>query len=312
VRLPEALDDLPSQRAVCFEGGVGWLSAEGFEVFGLPRFEVLARWRLQGPRNAALLAGNGALVLSLSKTQRYLFGQSKAVDFARIPALGPGEVRPDPQDIDAFWVRYLRDRAVHYFRLREADGSVSLSVERELPDHDGQSLTWLSDGALLYTTGPQRLTWNGALDKTFDVDVRSGRWALVADRRWDQFWIFEDSGRLQRLELSRGQPRNAVFELGGAPLAWARQDRSWVVLHGKEGVQGLWLTHFEREDERRSFELALDPAASTAPETRWSVCLVPGQRSAWLATDRAAWLVDLQTGSLRFQRRLPLEQRQVP
>jgi hypothetical protein len=208
-------------------------------------------------------------------------------------------------------VRYLRDPAVHNFRLRKADGSPSLSEVRELPDHDGQRLAWLSDGALLYTTGKERVTWSG-VGKSFDVETRGARWALVADRRWDRFWIFEDSGRLQQIELSRGQPRAADFDLGGAPLAWARRDLNWVVLHGRQGEQGLWLTYFEREDERRTLQLALEPAASSAAGTRWSVCLVPEQRSAWLATDSAAWLVDLQTGSLRFQRLLPPQERQSP
>lgn len=312
VRLPRALDDLPSQRVACFEGGVGWLSEEGFEVFGWPRFERLARWPLEGPQNVVELAGNGALVFSLSKTQRYTFGQTKAVDFARIPVLGPFEVRPDPQDIDSFWVRYLKDPAVHEFRLSAPADSPSLPEVRELADHDGQRLTWLADGALLYTAGARRLRWSGARDKSFEARVQGERWTLVADRRWDRFWIFEDSGRLQQFELSRGEPRVAVFDVGGAPLAWARQDLRWVVLHGREGVQGLFLSVFERDRERKRFELGLELEAAGAVNARWSACLVPGQPWVWLGTARAAWLVDLQTGARRFERRVTDGEGQPP
>jgi hypothetical protein len=242
VQLPPAPPDIEPQLLACGKRGFVRLTHDGFEAYATSPPKRVARAPLDQPRNVIQLAGDSSLVIARSGVFRYYHGEKAARRFTRIPILGPLQAWSDPQNIDGFWVRYLRDPALHHFTLEDdapptAKGPLVESSERavmpkavtigevvELAEFDFRLFTVLRDGSPFYSTV------SGLLKATIGAP-RLSPWPQLTRRLaalWpgstqDRYWAADESGAAWQFELGRGEPRVMAVQFAGLPIAIAHQ-----------------------------------------------------------------------------------------
>ncbi len=256
--------ELRSQLLACGRRSVARLTEQGYEVYAVPQFARVASLPLSEPSNLVAVAEDNVVAFGVNQVQRHYFGYDGVRAFTRIPRLGPYEVWPDPQDVDAFWVRYLRDPDLHYFELRDsvrvADGSGGAPVavlpvtlvgeSRALPEFDRRHFTLMADGSALYTAGDHLMQLASGRREALQLPAPSGPIvALWPDHEQLRYWVVDQKGLASKIEVSRGRPVVATLELAGVPLQHAASGRAMAVLSAAERGQGLELTLevFERD-----------------------------------------------------------------
>lgn len=245
--------DPPDQLLSCGERAFVQLGRQQVQVFRTSDFYRLARFRVEDSRAVAALAGSSYLIVTGSKVLRYYYGQPRAESFAKVPLLGPSELIADPDHVQRFHLRYVRDPAVHRFDLGDEEtvqgseaGSpppkklaIRLGETTELERFDGKALIRLRDGHLLFTSGTE-LIRRSAVARSLPWPRLGGELVLLAaDTRLDRYWAFSREGEAVLTEFSRGYPVVRRLELGGMPYAVeVERDRlAAIVLSRAQGFQ---------------------------------------------------------------------------
>lgn len=248
---PKVAPDIPPQVLACGKLGFVRLTETGFDAFSTSLRKRLARIDLAEPQCALALSGDSTLVVGKHEVVRYYRGQKQAPRFARIPLLGPLQAWADPQDIDSFWVRYLRDPDLHYYTLVDADRSVTFGQVRNLPDFDRRHFTLLADGSPFYTTERGLLQLEGNATRESPppalLGALNGVWPAA---RLDRYWVSSDAGELKLFEQSRGEPLRRSHRVDGVPYAVdVDGERLAIVSVSQTGSQVDWHLSVIRGDE---------------------------------------------------------------
>lgn len=312
--LPPAPPDIAPQLVACGKRGFSRLSRDGFVAYATHSRRELTRVKIPAALNLVSLAGDSSLLVAKNAVYRHYHGQSKARRFQRIPLLGPLQLWPDARNIDAFWVRYLRDPELHHYVLPTsgtASGTISsptsgpnavsgdwqpiLGETLPLPDFDRRLFTLLDDGTAFYTT-PDGLRRAGSTSRRSPLPAFER--PLVAlwpgGSIW-RYWAADEGGEAWWLEQSRGEPRLARLTLAGLPHAASVRGVLLAVV-SKRGVVGerrFWLEVFV--EGKRVFARELPPVEGASPELELDnhdVCSIDGKPWVLVGGRDRAFLFD--------------------
>jgi hypothetical protein len=292
--LPESLVDrstfilgAPSpalQEIACDPRGIVRLAATGFVSY---RLQPLRPRRHPEPErflSVTALAGFSALLIGSKSTQRYYNGQETAERFARIPLLGAGYVEGDNDDIDRFWVRFLRDDAFHQFHL-DADAFHAESVRVvELKGSDQRIAARLRSGAFVFTRAKELVWQFGSEQRTYPLsDVVPEPIEFASAERTDQVWAFDAKHGAVLLEMTRGRPLRQQLAFRGQPFSIAVDGGRVAVVSVVQTQAGhsFVLQVFERGVLVFEHGLPENVGASGSWQQRAmanrDVCLIPGR-----------------------------------
>jgi hypothetical protein len=250
----------------CGKLGFVRLTRRGFDSFATHEARRIARIPIEQPLNAVALSGDSTLIVGKKQVARYYRGQKDAPRFARIPLLGPLQAWADPQNIDGFWVRYLRDPDLHYYTLVDAERSVTFGETRSLEEFDRRFFTLLADGSPFYTTrqGLVRSRLDGVRHSP-QPKLEGALAGLWPGGRIDRYWVASDAGELRLLELSRGEPLIESLQVPGVPFSMdVDNDRLAVISVEPRGPDSQWqLSVFRGAERVANLELPSDVGSAS-------------------------------------------------
>lgn len=315
IELPSYSPDIPPQLLFCDHKGFGRLTEGAFEYYAVDDLRRIAKIDVPGSHNLIALMGNTSLVVARDHVYRYYHGQTSAVRFARIPLLGPLQLWPDEQDIDSFWVRYLRDPDLHHFTLptqgtEGVDSSVNFSQPKALPGFDGRRFVLLADGRALYSTAdelvyasprqPRRIPL-----KRFEDPIAGA----LASSRLDRIWVLTQAGTATLIEFSRGLPERLRLNLAGTPLGFDAKKALAVVSAERGTPTQHRLEVYEGKELRFSRPLPVLEADAQGRVPREvdnrSVCLFTERPWVLVGGRQVLQLFDYASGELLLQKLEP-------
>lgn len=304
--LPPASPDIPPQLLACGKRGFARLTRDGFVAYATHSGHELTRVKIPETLNLVSLAGDSSLLVAKNAVYRHYHGQTQARRFQRIPLLGPLQLWPDARDIDAFWVRYLRDPELHHYALPTSRPTSEpndtsgvwkpiLGETSALPDFDRRLFTFLDDGSPFYTT-PDGLQRAGAAPRRSPLPAfERPLVALWPGGVIGRYWAADEAGDTWWLEQSRGEPRVARVSLAGLPHAASVRGPLLAVV-SKRGVLGerrFWLEVFL--EGKRVFVHELPPVEGASPELELAnhdVCSIDGKPWVLVGGRDRAFLFD--------------------
>jgi hypothetical protein len=292
--LPESLVDrsafilgAPSpalQEIACDPRGIVRLAATGFVSYRLQPLRARRHPEPERFLSVTALTGFSALLIGSKSTQRYYHGQEEAERFARIPLLGAGYVEGENDDIDRFWVRFLRDDAFHQFHL-DADAFHAENVRVVvLKGSDQRIAARLRSGAFVFTRA-QDLVWQfGSEQRTYPLsDVVPEPIEFASAERTDQVWAFDAKRGAVLLEMTRGRPLRQQLAFRGQPFSIDVEGARVAVVSvvQTQAGHGFVLQVFERGALVFEHGLPENGGASGSWQQRAmanrDVCLIPGR-----------------------------------
>lgn len=314
--LPSYSPDIPPQLLFCDHKGFGRLTADAFEYYAVDDLRRLAKIDVPGSHNLIALMGNTSLVVARDHVYRYYHGQTEAVRFARIPILGPLQLWPDEQDIDSFWVRYLRDPDLHHFTLPKQgseglDSSVNFSQPKALPGFDGRRFVLLADGSALYSTADELVYASPRQPRRIPLTrFEDPIAAALASSRLDRIWVLTQAGTAALIELSRGLPERLRLNLAGTPLGFDARKKALAVVSAEQGTPTQHrLEVYEGKELRFSRPLPVLEADAQGRVPREvdnrSVCLFTERPWVLVGGRQVLQLFDYASGELLLQKLEP-------